>query len=221
MHILIVEDNRDIADNIADYLEIQNHSFDFAADGLTAIQKAHHEEYDAIVLDVMLPGTDGFSVAQNIRAQETYHTPIIMLTARDTLDDKLTGFNMGVDDYLVKPFALPELMARLKVIVARHGKTTKQLEVGTLTLDPTTRAVSKEGTSIKLNNTCFSLLHHLMQASPRVVSRDEIELKLWGNMPPGSDVLRTTIYSLRGKVDKPFNSQQIETVHGVGFKICP
>lgn len=221
MHILIVEDNRDIADNIADYLEIQNHSFDFAADGLTAIQKAYKEEYDAIVLDVMLPGTDGYNVAQNIRARENHHTPIIMLTARDTLDDKLMGFDAGVDDYLVKPFALPELMARLKTIVSRHSSSKKSCDVGSLSLDFATRTVTKDGQSIKLNNSCFSLLHLLMQASPRVVTREEIELKLWGNMPPGSDVVRTSIYTLRTKIDKPFKTEQIETIHGVGFKISP
>ena len=220
MKILIVEDNRDMADNIADYLEVQGCSYDFAMDGITALQKATSEEYDVIVLDVMLPGMDGFSVCQSIRDQVSRHVPIIMLTARDTLPDKLTGFESGADDYLVKPFALEELFARIKVLINRSkGGDEKILKVADLELHLDTFEVSRAGQMIELNKACFKLLHILMLASPRIVPRAEIELKLWEDMPPGSDVLRSNVYTLRNKIDKPFSTTLLHTVHGVGYKL--
>ena len=220
VYILIVEDNRDMADNIADYLEAKGCTYDFARDGITAVQRATTDEFDVIILDVMLPGMDGFSVCQSIREQVSRHVPIIMLTARDTLPDKLTGFESGADDYLVKPFALEELFARIKVLAKRSdGSDEKILRVADLELRVDTHEIRRGGQLIELNKACFTLLHLLMLASPRVVPRAEIELKLWEDMPPGSDVLRSNVYTLRNKIDKPFSAPLLHTVHGVGYKI--
>jgi len=220
MHILIVEDNRDIADNIADYLETQGYSFDFAMDGITAVSKVRSEEFDLIVLDLMLPGIDGFQVCKIIRMESTRHIPIIMLTARDTLPDKLEGFKAGANDYLVKPFALEELGARIKVQVRQEQeKQNNIVSVGDLELMPETRTVLRAGQRLKLNNTCYQILHLLMLASPRIVSRGELELKIWQGMPPGSDVLRSHIYTLRNTIDKPFEHAMLRTEHGVGYFI--
>ena len=221
MYVLIVEDNRDLADNIADYLEAQGHTYDFAMDGVTALQKATHEEYDVIILDVMLPGMDGFTVCKSIRAEKSRQVPILMLTARDTLPDKLTGFESGADDYLVKPFALEELLARLMVLYKRtKGDDEKVLKIADLELHLDTHEVKRNGVVIELNKTCFKLLHILMVASPRMVPRSELELKIWEDMPPGSDVLRSNVYTLRNKIDKPFSFPLIHTVHGVGYKVA-
>ena len=220
MHILIIEDNRDISDNIADYLEKRGYSFEFALDGISGLRLACKNEYDVIVLDVMLPGMNGYQVCHQIRKEKDKHVPIIMLTARDTLEDKLNGFDSGADDYLVKPFALPELEARIKALTIRFAELcSKILEVSDLKLDLTKRQVTRAGNNIKLNKTCFKLLSILMAASPRVVPREEIELKIWDDMPPGSDVLRTAVYNLRQKIDKPFSANLLHTVHGVGFTI--
>lgn len=220
MHILIVEDNRDIADNIADYLESEDHSFDFAMNGITAMHKVRTEEFDLIILDLMLPGMDGIEVCKTVRAECDRHIPVIMLTARDTLPDKLEGFDAGADDYLTKPFALEELGARITVLAKRdQKKQNKVVHVGELELVPETRIVQRAGLRIKLNNTCFQILHILMLASPRIVSKDELELKIWQETPPGSDVIRSNIYTLRNKIDKPFNSPMLFTEHGVGYSI--
>ena len=220
MNILIVEDSRDIADNIADFLEVRGHSFDFAMDGITAMQKVMADEYDAIILDIMLPGMDGYMVCRRLRQEVTRHVPVLMLTARDTLPDKLEGFASGADDYLVKPFALEELLARLHALVNRASQGGEQrLLVGDLEINLLTREVWCQGRLIQLNRTCFKILHILALASPNVVSRTELEQKLWDNQPPGSDTLRSHIYTLRAKIDKPFSRVLLHTVHGIGYRI--
>ncbi len=220
MHVLIVEDNRELADNIADYLESKGQTFDFAKDGITAVQRVASEEYDIILLDVMLPGMDGFTVCRTIRAEKNRRVPILMLTSRDTLPDKLTGFESGADDYLVKPFELEELWARLQALYARSAASQNEvLKIHDLELNPETHMVQRAHQDITLTKTCFKLLQILMSASPRIVPRAELELKLWDDMPPGSDVLRTNIYTLRNKIDKPFSKPLLQTVHGVGYRI--
>ncbi len=218
--ILIVEDDTDIAENIADYLEVKGHVLDFAFDGIGGLHLALTQDYDAIVLDIMLPGMDGLTFCRKLREQGTKQIPILMLTARDTLSDKLEGFEAGADDYLVKPFELQELEARLGALVRRAGQLhQRHLQVGDLQVDMGKMAVQRAGYPVELNRTSLKILILLVQAYPNVVSRKEIEHVLWGDMPPGSDALRSHIYSLRQAIDKPFNRPLIQTVHGVGYRL--
>ncbi len=218
--ILFVEDDTDIAENVADYLEVKGHVLDFALDGIGGLHLALTQDYDVIVLDIMLPGMDGLTFCRKLREQGTKQIPILMLTARDTLSDKLEGFEAGADDYLVKPFELQELEARLGALVRRAGQLRqKHLQVGDLQVDMGKMAVQRAGYPIELNRTSMKILILLVQAYPNVVSRKEIEHVLWGDMPPGSDALRSHIYSLRQAIDKPFNRPLIQTVHGVGYRL--
>lgn len=220
LRILIVEDNIDIAENIADYFELQGHLTDFAMDGIGGLHLALTHEYDAIILDVMLPGMDGLMFCKKLRQEGEKATPVLMLTARDTLGDKLEGFEAGADDYLVKPFELEELSARIHALSRRSDHAQKRLlRIGNLAMDLGKMQVHRSGRMIELNRVCFKILTMLMQASPNVVSRREIEHALWSDMPPGSDALRSHIYTLRQAVDKPFKRHLIQTVHGLGYKL--
>ena len=167
----------------------------------------------------MLPGMDGITLCQKLRREADKQVPVIMLTARDTLDDKLLGFESGADDYLVKPFALKELEARIKVLAKRQVAENKVLSIADLRMDLGTFEVFRKGEKIDLNNTCTAILKLLMESAPNVVSRKDLENSLWGDMPPGSDVLRSHMYTLRKKIDKPFDHAMIETVHGIGFRL--
>ena len=218
--VLIVEDDLDIAQNIADYLEESGHLVDFAKDGISGMHLALTHEFDVIILDVMLPGMDGLNFCSKLRKEGNKSTPVLMLTARDTLKDKLSGFNAGADDYLVKPFALEELAVRLEALTRRRsGMPGKRLEVADLALDMGQMVVKRAGKQIILNKTCFKILTLLMQAFPNVVSRQDLEFALWGDMPPGSDALRSHIFALRKAVDKPFDIPLLKTVHGMGYRL--
>jgi DNA-binding response OmpR family regulator len=220
LRILIVEDNIDIAENIGDYLELQGHVMDFAMDGIGGLHLALTQEYDAIILDIMLPGMDGLTFCRKLREEGQKETPVLMLTARDTLSDKLEGFDAGTDDYLVKPFEMEELSARMQALVRRSDHAQKKpLRVGDLEVDFGKRQIQRASRPIDLNRACLKILTLLMQASPNVVSRKEIEYALWRDMPPGSDVLRSHIYTLRQAIDKPHKRHLIQTVHGVGYKL--
>jgi len=220
MRILIIEDNTDIAANIGDYLEDRGHTVDFAGDGVTGLHLAIVNDYDAIVLDLMLPGMDGIEVCRKLRDEARKDTPVLMLTARDTLEDKLTGFQTGADDYLVKPFELQELSARLQVL-GRRGKAAQPrvLRIADLEFNLDSLSVTRAGQAINLNPTGLKILQRLMEASPWVVSREELERRVWGEELPDSDALRVHIHSLRAAVDKPFDTQLIQTRHGIGYRI--
>jgi DNA-binding response OmpR family regulator len=188
MRILVVEDNRDILANILDYLTLKGYSVDCAQDGLSGLHLAASEHYDLIVLDIMLPGIDGYQLCKRLREDARRDTPIIMLTARDALDDRLQGLNAGADDYLLKPFALSELVARIEAILRRsQGSRTRQLHVGELLYDLDTLQVSRAGQPLKLNPLGLKLLAVLMQRSPAVVRREALEEALWGEDCPDSD----------------------------------
>lgn len=218
---LIVEDNRDICENIAAYLERHSYILDFAYDGISAMHLALTNPFDVIVLDLMLPGMDGISFCQKLRADAKLETPVLMLTARDTLDDKLKGFAAGADDYLVKPFALQELHARLQALYKRsHGKPDNLLIVGELTLNKSTLQVHRAGRRVELNPTCMKLLQRLMEQAPSVVARDTLETLLWADERPDGDALRSHMYKLRQAIDRPFDSQLIHTVHRIGYRIA-
>ncbi len=219
LRILVIEDNRDIIENIADFLEAGGYTTDFAMDGIGGLHLALTNTYDVIVLDLMLPGMDGITLCGKLREEAKNNTPVLMLTARDTLDDKLTGFDAGADDYLVKPFALKELEARIKVLAGRRRSAPEVLSAGDLSFDTGTRAIFREGKKIELNNTCTNILKVLLSAHPNIVSKGELEHALWGDEPPGSDALRSHMYTLRRKIDKPFDQPMLETVHGVGYRL--
>lgn len=220
LRILVVEDNVDIAENIGDYLEAQGHIMDFAMDGIGGLHLAITQKYDVLILDIMLPGMDGITLCNKLREAGGKQTPVLMLTARDTLSNKLEGFKAGADDYLIKPFALQELEARIKALTKRAEIVEKPvLHVADLELDTGSMKVSRAGKPIDLNRACLKILQMLMQAYPNVVPRNEIEDTLWGDMPPGSDSLRSHIYILRRAIDKPFEQALLETVHGVGYRL--
>ncbi|MDF3126136.1 response regulator transcription factor [Rheinheimera sp. 1928-s] len=221
MRVLIVEDNRDICANIAAYLENHSYILDFAYDGISAMHLALTNPFDVIVLDLMLPGMDGLSFCKKLRTDANIDKPVIMLTARDTLDDKLKGFAAGADDYLVKPFALQELHARLQALYKRsHGKTDNLLTVGELTLNRSTLQVHRAGRRVDLNPTGMKLLQRLMEEAPAVVDRDALETLLWADEHPDGDALRSHMYKLRQAIDRPFDSPLIHTVHRVGYRIA-
>lgn len=220
MKFLIIEDNADIAANIGDYLEDCGHIVDFAYDGVTGLHLAVVNDFDAIVLDLMLPGMDGIDVCKRLREDAKKDTPVLMLTARDRLEHKLQGFETGADDYMVKPFELQELEARLQVLIKRSkGKQARILQVADLAYNLDTLTVERAGQQLSLNPTGLKLLHRLMEASPSVVSREELELRVWGEHLPDSDSLRVHIHSLRQAVDKPFEAALIQTRHGIGYRI--
>jgi DNA-binding response OmpR family regulator len=220
LRILIVEDNADIAENIGDFLEQQGHILDFAMDGIGGLHLALTHDFDIIVLDIMLPGMDGLTFCRKLREEADKKTPVLMLTARDTLSDKLEGFDAGADDYLVKPFALEELAARIGVLARWSGQAkTARLRVADLEVDTGKRQVQRAGRQIELNRAGFKILIMLMQAHPKVVTRKELEHALWGDAPPGSDALRSHIYALRSAIDRPFKHSLLETVHGVGYRL--
>jgi DNA-binding response OmpR family regulator len=220
LRILIVEDNTDIAENIGDYLEQQGHVLDFAMDGIGGLHLALTHDFDVIVLDIMLPGMDGLTFCRKLRKEADRKTPVLMLTARDTLADKLEGFDAGADDYLVKPFALEELAARIAVLARRVDQTsTSRLCVADLEVDVGKMQVHRAGRKIELNRACLKILILLMQAHPNVVTRKELEQALWGDAPPGSDAMRSHIYALRSAIDRPFKHALLETVHGVGYRL--
>ena len=220
MRVLIIEDNPDIAANLGDYLEDHGHTVDFAGDGVTGLHLAVVNDFDAIVLDLALPGMDGLEVCRKLRTEASKDTPVLMLTARDRLEDKLAGFETGADDYLVKPFELQEVEARLMVLTTRGlRRASKEIQIGDLVFNVDTLIVSRGGQEIDLNPIGLKLLRCLMDASPNVVTRAELEKEVWGEEMPDSDSLRVHIHSLRSVIDKPFGSKMIQTRHGIGYRL--
>lgn len=220
MRILVVEDNRDILTNVLDYLTLKGYSVDCAQDGLVGMHLAVTEHYDLIVLDIMLPGIDGLQFCRKLRDDALRDTPIIMLTARDALEDKLQGLKAGADDYLLKPFALSELVARIESVTRRSHGRKRLLQVADLSFDLDTLQVSRGGQPLKINPTGLELLTILMQKSPAVVRREVLEDALWGDDSPDSDSLRSHIHQLRQAIDKPFSTPLLHTVHGIGYRLC-
>jgi DNA-binding response OmpR family regulator len=221
MRLLIVEDNRDISANIADYLEPLGHELDFASDGLTGLHLAATRPFDAIVLDLMLPGMDGITLCRTLREQGNVDTPVLMLTARDQLDDKLEGFRAGADDYLVKPFSVKELEVRLQALVKRSlpGSGRKLLQVADLVYNTETLETHRAGQLLELNPIQRKLLELLLLNKHRVVPREELESHIWGDSLPDNDVLRTHIYGLRNVIDRNFEPKLLHTVYGAGYRL--
>lgn len=221
MKLLIIEDNPDILANLYDFFEPLGYDLDSARDGLSGYSRAISSEYDAIVLDLMLPRMDGVLLCKRLRTEARNTTPVLMLTARDTEKDKLIGFDSGADDYLVKPFSLAELDARLKALVRRvqGHQTDTRLRLGELQIDTATREVSRGGMHLELTPTSYRLLICLLRNAPRVMPKELLEIELWQNEPPDSDALRTHIHALRQALDKPFDAPMLLTVHGIGYRL--
>lgn len=221
MNILLIEDNRDLATNIFDYFEARGHTMDLAHDGISALHLASTNHYDALVLDWMLPGMDGPTLCKRLRGAGKF-TPILMLTARDSLDDKIAGLEAGADDYMVKPFASREVEARLLALIRRsqlrEGVTL--LQVGDLTFNTSTLKVMRGTRNIDLPPIPLKLLEVLMRQAPRVLSREEVERGIWGDSPPDSDALRAHLHILRNEVDKKTDKPLIKTLRGIGYQIC-
>jgi len=222
MRILIVEDHPDILANLYGFLEPKGHQLDSASNGYGGLALASEHDYDVIVLDVMLPGLNGLELCQKLRTELGKTTPVLMLTARDSLPDKVAGFDSGADDYLVKPFSLVELEVRLKALQRRAAATHAvhaTMRFGDLTYAPATQEAARGGVPVMLTKTGFTLLRCLIAAAPRIVTREALEHAVWGDDRPGSDALRTHIHALRQAIDKPFASPMLQTIAGVGYKL--
>lgn len=220
LRILVVEDNLALRTSMAAMLEAQGHLVDFAADGRTGLHLALASPPDVLVLDLTLPGLDGLQVCAQLRAQADRHIAVLMLTARDGLDDKLKGFAAGADDYLVKPFAGEELLARCLALSRRHrAGSAHLLRVGSLCIDRHSGEVRRQGQLLELHQTPLRILLALAEAWPRTLTRSELIQLLWGDEAPQSDPLRSHLYLLRQALDRPFAVPMLRTVHGVGYKL--
>ncbi len=220
MNILLIEDNRDLARNLFDFFEAKGYTMDLAGDGISGLHLAASNPYDALVLDLMLPGMDGLTLCERLR-EAGKQTPVLMLTARDSLEDKIAGLEAGADDYVVKPFAMREVEARLRALVRRAQvrEGASLLQVGDLSFDPDTLKVARGGRAIELPPIPLKILELLMRASPRVLPREELERGIWGDSPPDSDALRAHLHILRNAVDKDANRPLIRTLRGIGYQI--
>lgn len=219
MRLLVVEDNLDIQANIADFLEPE-YVLDFAYNGDHGLELALANDYDVIVLDLMLPRRDGIDLCVAYKSEAELQAPILMLTARDTLDDKEAGFAAGADDYLTKPFALRELKIRINALAKRPKiKNASSLRCGALKFDPAANTISLGLASKPLNNKEGSILRLLIEASPEAISGETISYRLWGEEPPNSGALRTHIYNLRKTLLSLGTSCEIETERSRGYSL--
>ncbi|MBX3629498.1 MAG: response regulator transcription factor [Nitrosomonas sp.] len=220
MNVLIIEDTEDIAASIYDYLESLGYAIDSAGDGVTGLHLAVTRDYDVVILDLNLPGIDGVDLCRRIRRDAQKVVPVLMLTSRDSLENKLEGFHSGADDYMTKPFCLKELAARVKVLSERvNRQPDSQLMMGDLMLDINTHKVSRAGRLINLNPKLYRIMLYFMQNPRRVIEREELEYAVWRGNPPDSDALRTHLCHLRQVIDKPFDQPLLHTVRGFGYML--
>ncbi len=220
MRVLLIDDNTELAGSLADFLEEYGYELDFAYSGASGLELLVSNSYDAIILDVTMPGIDGFKTCEMIRQSLHNPTPILFLTARDTIEDKITGYEAGADDYLVKPFSPVELHYRLKSLTKRGtNPDVGHQQIGELFIDHHQQIIKREGKLINLNLTQFNLIKLLAQKAPMAVSREQLERVVWSKDTPDSEPLRTHIYRLRQLIDKPFDKPIIETVYGKGYRL--
>jgi len=218
LNVLLVEDDLDLAQTVVQYLELEGIVCDHAANGVAGLALLRGRHLDCILLDLNLPRLDGLSVCARLRADGN-DTPVLMLTARDALDDKLEGFRAGTDDYLTKPFELQELVVRLRALARRRSGQARILSCGALSMNLDERSVTRAGRPVKLSPTGWSLLEALLRASPAVVSRRVLEQAVWGDAPPDSDALKVHLFHLRKAVDGSFDASLLHTVPGHGFAL--
>lgn len=214
--VLLADDDAGILEGIADFLTWRGFVVDCARNGTQALTLCRQHRYDVLVLDVMMPGLSGLSLCEQLR-QEGVTTPILFLTALDQLDDKIRGFSAGADDYLVKPFAMDELVCRIEALSRRVSRQqVRLLRFGPLELDVEQQRASRDGKALQLTPQGFTLLRYLVAHAPRVIGRQELERALWGDEPPDSDALRSLIYQLRTQLDRPFEYPLLHTKRGQG-----
>jgi DNA-binding response OmpR family regulator len=221
--VLVVEDDRDLAQNLCDFLVLKGYQTDHATDGLTALNLVRGCHYDVAVVDLMLPGLDGITLCQRIREDVRSTLPIVVLTARDELDTKVTAFDIGADDYVVKPTALREIEARVRALIRRASGERGDsglLQVGDLCFDPGTMKVERAGQALVLPPAPLKILALLLRSSPNVVQHAAIHQELWGTAQGDSHALTVHMHALRAAVDKPFGRQLIHTVRGFGYRIA-
>lgn len=218
LNVLLVEDDVDLALTVVDYLALENIQCDHAANGQSGEVLAFQQDYDVILLDINLPRKNGWEVCRVLR-QKGLKNPVLMLTARDALDDKLKGFESGSDDYLVKPFELAELVARIKVLAKRSSGQATCLQVGDLVMDLELHQLKRGKREIKLAPREWQLLEELMRASPSVVPKNQLEYRVWGEELPNSNSLKVHLHKLRKAVDGENETPLLETVSGVGVVI--
>ena len=220
MRILLVEDNRRLNNSLNASLTEEGYAVDSAFAGPEGQELAENTPYDLIILDIMLPGKDGITVCRDLR-QERNKTPILMLTARDTVEDRVLGLDSGADDYLVKPFALIELRARIRALLRRDtDEKSGLLVVADLSLDPASHRVRRAGQEIELTTKEFALLEYFMRNSNRLVTREMAEAHIWNYDFEGtSNVVDVYIRRLRRKIDELFELKLLETVRGAGYRI--
>jgi len=218
LNLLLVEDDIDLATAVIDYFELENIQCDHAGNGVQGLNLIEKNHYQAIILDLNLPKMSGLTVCENIRNQGI-DTPVLMLTAMDTLEDKLTGFAKGADDYLVKPFAMEELIVRVKALSKRRSGQVTVLKVAGIELDLDKMKASLSGYTLKLSPIAFKILEVLLRNSPNPVSRDFIVQEVWGDDKPESNSLKVHIFNLRKQLDLAGNKALLQTVSGFGFAI--
>lgn len=219
MKILIVEDEPKTGEYLRQGLSEAGYVADLVPNGTDGLHMALHGAYDLVILDVMLPGLNGWQVLQSLR-ERGLQMPVLFLTARDQVEDRVKGLELGADDYLVKPFAGAELLARCQALTVRHRSgETHVLRIGTLRIDRRQGQAARQDRPLDLHQTAYQILLALAEAWPRTLTRSEMIQRLWGDAPPDSDPLRTHLYLLRQALDKPFATPMLKTVHGVGFRL--
>lgn len=220
MKILIVDDSHNVAETIADYLELEGMIIDCAYHGEAALKLVAEQHYDVIIMDIMMPKIDGISAVKKLRQEQFCNTPILFLTAKDSLDDKVAAFEAGGDDYLLKPFAMQELSLRVKALASRGPRQDiGQLSFADITVNTQTDEVRRAGVVLKLSRIQRKILKELLRHAPAIVSRQELTDSVWGDDEPSSDALRSHIYGLRCALDKGFEQSRLETIHGQGYRI--
>lgn len=220
MHILIVDDTLSVSETIADFLELEGMTVDFAYHGEAAIELVKENHYDAIIMDIMMPKMDGITAVKKLREELFCNTPIIFLTAKDQLEDKMASFKAGGDDYLVKPFALEELCLRLLALASRGVRQDiGHLQFADINVDIKSGEVQCAGQAIKVSPIQLTILKVLLKKAPNIATRQEIAQAIWGDEAPSSDALRSHVYSLRNKLTAGKNESRLETIHGQGFRL--
>lgn len=216
--LLFIEDNEDILFNLFAWFEEKGFVCDCARNGASGLELASNTQFACIVLDIMLPRLNGIELCKKLR-QDGIQTPIIMLTAKDAVEDRVLGLESGADDYLVKPFSLKELEARIHALLRRGNLGNAILKCGNLTLDKSSRMVSVGDAEVRLAPTGFRILETLLAASPAPVRKEDLETLIWGDFPPDGSALRNHIHELRKLLDLPFNTAILETVPRIGWRL--